>query len=157
MIDLLSLPYFAISTASSWAQQPSQHVNHGGWNDTLFSRDQVCWSYLSELALFQESSDSICSDLASRMGAFSSYIEPDLWDDGSCIFSISDIHPHVLKAKSIQNEEENYLYSQAIHSPDADKCWEAIETELNTLEVDLRARESVCCDHWSFCVFCSAN
>lgn len=75
------------------------------------------------------------------LGAFSSYIEPDLWDDGFCIFSIANIQLHVLKAKSSQNTAVNPSYSQAIHSPDEDKWWEVMETELNlnTLEVDPKA------------------
>ncbi|KAL7489250.1 hypothetical protein ACHAW6_015644 [Cyclotella cf. meneghiniana] len=77
-----------------------------------------------------------------------SIIEPVLWDDGSCIFSIADIQQHVLKAKSSQNTADNPSYSQAIHSSDVDKWWEAMETELNTLEVNLKAWKLMCFKTW---------
>ncbi|KAL7479648.1 hypothetical protein ACHAW6_005377 [Cyclotella cf. meneghiniana] len=67
---------------------------------------------------------------------------------GSSVFLVSGIHHHLLKAKSSQNEAGNSSYSQANHSPDADKWWEVMETEMNTVEVDLKAWELMHSEPW---------
>ena len=140
MSNLISLPAFALSVASSWAQRPVCLGNHGGWDGPIFNKDHVHCAHLNKLALFQDLRDSFCPNLTTGSGAFSAHIEPDLWDDGACVFSFVDTQPNVLKAKASQNAADNSSYSQAIHSPYADKWWDAMETELNTLEVDLKAQ-----------------
>ncbi|KAL7479590.1 hypothetical protein ACHAW6_005323, partial [Cyclotella cf. meneghiniana] len=89
---------------------PACLANHSGPDGPIFSKD-------------------VSVVHTSGLGAFSLYIEPDLWDDGFCIFYVADIQPHVLKAKASQNVADNPSYSQVIHSPDADKWWEAMESE----------------------------
>eukprot|EP00804_Cyclotella_cryptica_P004978 CCRYP_014091-RA/>CCRYP_014091-RA protein AED:0.33 eAED:0.35 QI:0/0/0/1/0/0/4/0/696 len=73
---------------------------------------------------------------------FLAYLQPDFSDDiGS--FIVTDVHPHILSAKSSSNSTDSPTYSQAINSPHAEKWWEAMESELTTLESDLQAWELV--------------
>ena len=62
--------------------------------------------------------------------------------------SQSQIQPHILSAKSATNAADSPTYSQAINSPHAEKWWEAMESELTTLESDLLAWELVPREPW---------
>jgi hypothetical protein len=53
-----------------------------------------------------------------------------------------------LAAKSSSNPADSPTYSQAINSPHAEKWWEAMESELTTLESDLQAWELVPREPW---------
>ena len=78
---------------------------------------------------------------------FSAYLQPDLLDElGS--FTVTDVQPHILSAKSNINVADSPTYTQAINSPHADKWWEARESELTTLESELQAWGLIPCEPW---------
>ena len=52
---------------------------------------------------------------------------------------ITDVQPHVLKAKVSKSDPDNPSWLQAMNGTDADKWWEAMSPEMKTLEVDLQA------------------
>jgi hypothetical protein len=60
-------------------------------------------------------------DMAMGMGAFTSYIQPDLFEDDDSGL-VDEIQPHVLMAKAATGDADNPTYTQAMDSPDADKC-----------------------------------
>jgi hypothetical protein len=66
------------------------------------------------------------------------YLQPDLSDD-PLTRTITDVQPHVLKAKASKSDPENPLWSRAMNSADAGKWWVAMSAEMETLEVDLKA------------------
>jgi len=78
---------------------------------------------------------------------FSAYLQPDLSDNvGS--FTVTDVQPHILSAKSATNAANSPTYTQAINSPHAEKWWDAMESKLTTLESDLQAWELVPREPW---------
>jgi hypothetical protein len=58
-------------------------------------------------------------------------------------FTVTDVQPHIISAKSAANATDSPTYTQAINSPHAEKWWDAMESELTTLESDLQAWELV--------------
>eukprot|EP00804_Cyclotella_cryptica_P016318 CCRYP_009889-RC/>CCRYP_009889-RC protein AED:0.21 eAED:0.80 QI:0/0/0/1/0/0/3/0/571 len=68
--------------------------------------------------------------------------------DDHASFTITDVQPHLLTASPAGDTSDSPTYSQAIHSPHAEKWWEAMETELTTLESDLQAWELVPHEPW---------
>jgi hypothetical protein len=81
--------------------------------------------------------------------AFSVYMQPDLSDaTGTLTVTDVDVQPHVLKAKASKNDADRPSYNQAINGPHTKKWWQAMETELNTLENDLRAWTLVKHEPW---------
>ena len=85
-------------------------------------------------------------------------MQPDLSDNADA-FTVTDVQPHVLKAKASKNDADRPSYNQAIIGPHAKKWWQAMETELNTLENDLRAWTLVEHEPWMnvlpmTCAFC---
>eukprot|EP00804_Cyclotella_cryptica_P029262 CCRYP_011688-RA/>CCRYP_011688-RA protein AED:0.41 eAED:0.29 QI:0/0/0/1/1/1/2/0/509 len=105
-------------------------------------------AHLSDLALLQGDWSGFSSSI--RTGSpsvFSAYLQPDLSDDlGS--FTVTDVQPHILAAKNATNSADSPTYGQAINSPHAEKWWEAMESELTTLETDLQAWELVPREPW---------
>ena len=78
---------------------------------------------------------------------FSAYFEPDLCDEiGS--YTITNVQPHLLKASASKNDADTPSFTQAVNSPFAEKWWEAMNTELETLENDLQAWELVKRESW---------
>lgn len=71
--------------------------------------------------------------IANEIGAFTSYIQPDLFNDPEELL-LEDIQPHVLKAKVSGNPAHTPNYTQAVNSSNADKWHEAMHIELETLE-----------------------
>ena len=65
-------------------------------------------------------------------------MQPDCSDDAGAL-TITDVQPHVLKAKASKNDADSPSYNQAMDSSHAKKWWQAMETEVNTLENDLWA------------------
>eukprot|EP00804_Cyclotella_cryptica_P011602 CCRYP_020927-RA/>CCRYP_020927-RA protein AED:0.29 eAED:0.29 QI:0/0/0/0.66/0.5/0.66/3/0/467 len=119
---------------------PQQHTS------TWYTR--VCHGHLSELALLQEDWSGFGPTISSGFpSAFSAYLQPDLSDDlGS--FTVTDVQPHILLPKSTTNAADSPTYTQAINSPHAEKWWEAMESELTTLESKLQAWELVPREPW---------
>ena len=73
-----------------------------------------------------ESVDSSCVSL------FANYLKPDLADDvGS--YSITDVQPHLLKAKAATHDADNPTYTRAMNSPVHDKWYESMVVEYETL------------------------
>jgi hypothetical protein len=69
---------------------------------------------------------------------FAAYLQPDLSDDPLSM-TITDVQPHLLKAKASKSDPDNPTWSRAMNSADTDRRWEAMPTEIETLEVDLKA------------------
>jgi hypothetical protein len=73
---------------------------------------------------------------------FSGIFEPDLSDEiGS--YTITDVQPHLLKAKVKVSDADNPTFRQAMNSPQAEQWWNATKVEMETLEGDLDAWELV--------------
>lgn len=56
--------------------------------------------------------------------------------DDTISFNITDAQPHLHATTPATNASNNPTYIQAINSSPAEKWWEAMETELTTLESD---------------------
>jgi hypothetical protein len=88
---------------------------------------------------------------------FSAFLQPDLADDADT-YTVTDVQPHLLSAISAKNDPDAPTFNQAINSSNAEQWWDAMEVEMNTLEVDLEAwhlvrREpwmNVLCSKWAF-------
>ncbi|KAL7485003.1 hypothetical protein ACHAW6_010599 [Cyclotella cf. meneghiniana] len=52
-------------------------------------------------------------------------MQPDLSDDAGAL-TVTDVQPHVLKAKASRNDADSPVYNQAINGPHAEKWWQAI-------------------------------
>ena len=72
------------------------------------------------------------NEISQGIGEFIAYLKPDLSD---CLGAntITDVQPHVLKAKASKNDADSPSFRQAMNSHDADKWCEACEIELETL------------------------
>ena len=122
------------------------------------SANRIRCAYLNEIALLQGDWD----DLGHRAcegfhNVFSAYLQPDLVDEAD-LWTITDVQPHILSAISAKNDPDAPTFNQAINSSNAEQWWDAMEVEMNTLEVDLAAwqlvrREpwmNVLCSKWAF-------
>eukprot|EP00804_Cyclotella_cryptica_P015225 CCRYP_000758-RA/>CCRYP_000758-RA protein AED:0.58 eAED:0.43 QI:0/-1/0/1/-1/1/1/0/170 len=135
--SLLALPQFALATASSWAQLPPAMANIGAHHTRRHSTTHIRHGQLSKLALLQHDWSSLgSSHFNTFLSAFLAYLCPNLMDDPGS-FTVTDVQPHILTATPAVDTSDSPTYSQAIHSPHAEKWWEAMETELTTLESDL--------------------
>jgi hypothetical protein len=63
--------------------------------------------------------------------------------DDTGFFTVTNVQHHILSAKSKTNSADSPTYTQAINSPHAEKWWEAMESELTTLESELQAWELI--------------
>jgi hypothetical protein len=146
--SLLALPQYALASASSWAQPPPAIANLGAHHTRRHSTTRIRHGQLSELSLLQHDWQGLGpSQYNGFHSTFSSYLQPDLSDDLAS-FTITDVQPHLLTASPAGDTSDSPTYSQAIHSPHAEKWWEAMETELTTLESDLQAWELVPREPW---------
>eukprot|EP00804_Cyclotella_cryptica_P000828 CCRYP_001075-RA/>CCRYP_001075-RA protein AED:0.12 eAED:0.13 QI:0/0/0/1/0/0.25/4/0/1066 len=146
--SLLALPQYALASASLWAQPPPAIANHGAHHTRRHSTTRIRHGQLSELSLLQHDWQGLGpSQCNSFFSSFSSYLQPDLSDDNAS-FTITDVQPHLLTASPAGDTSDSPTYSQAIHSPHAEKWWDAMETELTTLESDLQAWELVPHEPW---------
>eukprot|EP00804_Cyclotella_cryptica_P021898 CCRYP_000848-RA/>CCRYP_000848-RA protein AED:0.35 eAED:0.26 QI:0/0/0/1/1/1/3/0/651 len=146
--SLLTLPQYALASASSWAQPPPAIANLGAHRTRCHSTTRIRHGQLSELSLLQHDWQGLGPSLYNNFhSTFSSYLQPDLSDDLAS-FTITDVQPHLLTASPADDTSNSPTYSQAIHSPHAEKWWEAMETELTTLESDLQAWELVPREPW---------
>jgi hypothetical protein len=68
------------------------------------------------------------------------YFQPDLSNEVGALM-ITDVQPHILKAKVSKRDADNPSYKQAMNSPEADRWFEAMEVEMKTLEQDFKAWE----------------
>ena len=127
---LLTVPHYAFSAASAWSQQPASVANVG--TRYAANKKTVKRAYLNELALLSGDWDTLDRDISQGIGEFVAYLKPDLSD---CLgaHTVTDVEPHVLKAKANKNDADMPSYRQAMNSPDADKWTEACEIELETL------------------------
>jgi hypothetical protein len=92
-----------------------------------------------ELNLLQGDWDKLGRDVCDcSFNAFSAYVTPDLSDEPGS-YNVQEIQPHILSAKAKVNDADNPSFTQAVNGTQADKWWEAMEVELNTLEGDLKA------------------
>ena len=145
---LLSLPQYALSIASSWGQPPPAVANMGRLSSPRHGTTRIRHAHIADLALLQGDWSGFGSTISTGFPSiFSAYLQPDLSDDPGS-FTVTDVQPHILAAKSATNTANSPTYGQAINSPHAEKWWEAMETELTTLESDLQAWELVPHEPW---------
>jgi hypothetical protein len=128
---LLAAPQYVMTAASSWSQQPAAVANVG--TRYAAKKDVVKRAYINELALLSEDWNTVAQDIQLGIGAFTSYMQPDLFEDPEELL-LADIQPHVLKAKVSANPADTPTYTQAMNSPNADEWNKAAHLEVETLE-----------------------
>jgi hypothetical protein len=123
---------------------------------------RVCHSHLTNLTILQDDWSSLGVEVSTGIShEFAAYLQPDLSDD-PLTRTITDVQPHVLKVKASKSDPDNPSWSQALNSADADKWWDAMSAEMETLEVDLKAWRLVKHEPWmkvlpctcAFCIKC---
>jgi hypothetical protein len=135
----LSVPEYAFSAASVWSQPPPSVTNIGASTGPLYSSIRGRRSHLANLSILQDDWSSLGVDVSTGVShGFAAYLQPDLSDD-PLTRTITDVQPHLLKAKASKSDPDNPSWSQAMNSADADKWWDAMSAEIETLEVDLGA------------------
>eukprot|EP00804_Cyclotella_cryptica_P010321 CCRYP_012254-RA/>CCRYP_012254-RA protein AED:0.10 eAED:0.03 QI:0/0/0/1/1/1/3/0/1268 len=145
---LLALPQYALASASSWAQPPPAMANLGAHHTRRHSTTCIRHGQLSELAFLQHDWQGLGpSQCNSFLSTFASYLQPDLSDDHAS-FTVTDVQPHLLTGSPAGDTSDSPTYSQAIHSPHAEKWWEAMDTQLTTLDSDLQVWELVPREPW---------
>lgn len=143
MTCLLTLPGYALNSVWDWGQLPHALTNAGKHHSERFSTTKLRHSKLCELYLLQGEWDELGrTTIDGFKTAFSSYFEPDISDEFDA-YTITNIQPHVLSAKSSTNNADTPSFNQAINIPLQEKWWEAMQLEVTTLEQDLGAWELV--------------
>lgn len=105
-------------------------------------------SYLVNLTLVQDDWCTLDVKVLNRVSPeFATYLQPDLSDDPLSM-KITDIQPHLLKAKASKSHPNNPTWSQAMNSADADKWWNAMLADIETIEVDLKAWKLIKHEPW---------
>jgi hypothetical protein len=119
------------STESSWVQRPATVANIG----TRFAAREatIKRAYINEAALLSEDWNVVSEDIAKGISELTVYLEPDLFDEFEA-YTITNVQPHVLQAKTKSNPEDYPSYTKAVNGPNGDKWDEAIDKELETLE-----------------------
>jgi len=136
------------SAASAWSQPPPSVTNIGTSNGPLYSSIRVCRSHLANSTILQDDWSSLGVKVSTGIShEFATYLQPDLPDD-PLTMTITDVQPHLFKAKMSKSDPDNPSWSQAMNSADADKWWEAMSAEMETLEVDLNAWKLVKREPW---------
>ena len=105
-------------------------------------------THLAHLTLLQDNWSSLGVEVLTGLSPeFATYLQPDLSDD-SLSMTITNVQPHLLKAKASKSDPDNPMWSQAMNSADVDRWWEAMSTEIETLEVDLKVWKLVKREPW---------
>ena len=138
----------ALSAVASWGQAPPLVSNAGPNASQRFGRAKIKHIALAESYLLQSDWSALGqAACVGDTGLFSAYFEPDLCDElGS--YTITNVQPHLLTAGNSKNDSDSPSFTQAINGPFAEKWWDAMNTELETLEVDLQAWELVKRESW---------
>ena len=103
---------------------------------------------LANLTLLQDNWSTLGVEVSTSISPkIAAYLQPDLSDDPLSM-TITDVQPHLLKAKACKSDPNNPLWSQAMNSADADKWCEAMSIEMETLEIDLKAWKLVKREPW---------
>ena len=145
---LLSVPDFAFSAAHSWSQPPPSVRNVGASDGPLYSSIRVKRTHLAHLSLLQDDWSSLAVEVSTGLSpAFAAYLQPDLSDDPHSL-TITVVQPHILTDKASKSDPDNPTWSQAMNSADADRWWDAMSVEMETLEVDLKAWKLVKREPW---------
>jgi hypothetical protein len=143
---LLTLPQFAFQSLSTWAQFPPAISNIGPCTNSRQQASRIRCAHLTEMDLLQSDWTRLRQDVCDgSLNAFSAYITPDLSDDFSS-YCVQEIQPHILSTKV--NDADTPSFTQAINGPHAEKWWDAMETELDILEGDLKAWSLVPREPW---------
>eukprot|EP00804_Cyclotella_cryptica_P024840 CCRYP_001779-RA/>CCRYP_001779-RA protein AED:0.06 eAED:0.06 QI:0/0/0/1/0/0/3/0/1231 len=145
---LLTIPEFALSASSTWGQPPPAVGNVGSSTGPLYSSIRVRHSHLANLSVLQDDWSDLGVEVSTGISpAFIAYLQPDLSDD-PLYKTVTDMQPHVLAAKANKSDPDNPSWSKAMNSTDADKWWDAMSTEMETLETELRAWKLVRREPW---------
>ena len=145
---LLTVPEFALSVSSTWSQPPPAVANVGSSTGPLYSSIRVRRSHLANLSVLQDDWSDLGVEVSTGISpAFTAYLQPDLSDD-PLYNTVTDMQPHVLAAKASKSDPDNPSWSKAMNSTDADKWWDAMSTEMETLEMELRAWKLVRREPW---------
>jgi hypothetical protein len=147
-VCLLSLPQYALNAVSTWSQPPPSIANVGLHASEKFGVSRVRHCHINELNLLQGDWDTMGRELCDGFGsAFKAYVSPDLTDEPGSL-TVTDAQPHLLTAKATRNEADYPSYRQAMNSPNAEKWFEAMQLEMDTLEKDLKAWSLVQREPW---------
>jgi hypothetical protein len=137
-VCLLALGQYALTSVQGWSQPPPSITNVGAFSSSNPPK-RVMLSALSESSLLQGDWDSVGQDACNSLNlVFSGIFEDDI---GS--YTITDVQPHLLKAKVKISDADNPTFKQAMNSPQAEQWWNATKVEMETLEGDLDAWELV--------------
>ena len=132
LATFLTLPCYALQSINECTQPPALSANFGSKNGSLRNHHRIRRSHLNELSLFQNDWSEDAPSIESGISVFSSYVQPDLSDDiGS--YTVTDVQPHILKAKAVTHDADNPTYTQAMNSPQQDFWYDAMVVEYETL------------------------
>jgi hypothetical protein len=142
LVCMLALPMFALSAVRDWGQPPPAVTNVGAREGPTYSSLKVSKKHLANLVVLQDNWTTLGACTAMGViGDFASYLEMDVSDTYDEVENcyIADIQPHILQAKMSVSDPDNPSYDRAMSSPEADQWWDAMVTEMETLEKDLKA------------------
>jgi hypothetical protein len=139
---------YALSSVWDWGQPPAVLTNVGQSHHARFGSSRIRHALLSEMATQQGDWDKLGHEVCDGgVNIFFAYFEPDLDDDiGS--YTITNIQPHLFKAQTSANDADNPTWNEALNSPFAERWWQSMEVEINTLENELQAWELVEREPW---------
>ena len=132
LATFLTIPCYALQSIHECTQPPALAANIGSTNGALHTQKRLRRTYLTELALGQDDWSDVAESVDSGVSLFANYLKPDLSDEvGS--YTITDVQPHLLKAKAATHDADNPTYTQAMNSPEQDKWYESMVVEYETL------------------------
>ena len=132
LATFLTVPCYALHSINECIQPPALSANFGSHNGSLHQRQKIRRAYLTELSLAQDDWHDVAESVELGTSLFAHYLKPDLSDDlGS--YTITDVQPHILKAKAATHDADNPTYTQAMNSPQQDSWYDSMVIELETL------------------------
>jgi hypothetical protein len=143
LTSMMAMQMYALSNIWDWGQLPPALANVGPSHSNRCQATKIRHGTLQEMYLLQGDWDGLGRDVCDgHTNLFSAYFDPDLSDElGS--YTITNIQPHVLAAKSSVLDPDSPSFVEATQGPFQEKWWEAMELEVDTLENDLQAWELV--------------
>ncbi|KAL3782482.1 hypothetical protein ACHAWO_005229 [Cyclotella atomus] len=147
LVAALGVAQSATSWAHGWTSPPAMVANYGSRHGSINTAKSIKHDHILELYMLQDDWTSCQEDVDSGIGEFAEYARPDLSDEiGS--YTVTDVQPHILKAKAHANDADNPTFRQAMSSPHQKEWSEAIDIELNTLANELKAWTLVRRESW---------
>lgn len=126
------------SGVDGWTAPPAMVANYGSRHGLLSTAKSVKREHILELNMLQDDWTEVKDMVDSGIGLFAQYARPDLADEAGS-YTVTDVQPHILKAKAHVNDADNPTFKQAMASPHQKEWSDAIDVELNTLANELNA------------------